>query len=204
MRCWCNRWLFATASAWCRFGRPGTTAASIRRRSPKPTSGTCARRARRLRTSLLTITARRTLTSNGPVEKVTCMEVSAGFFRTLGVSPVLGRDFSYDEGGNGTGQRVVVLGNRFWRNRLGADPQILGKTLRVGDRVYTVVGVLPPGDPWIKINDQTYVPFGLRPNADRTSWEFDVIGRLRRGVSAETARGDLQRIAGVLAQSYPQ
>ncbi len=141
------------------------------------------------------------LTGDGPAEKVTRSWVSAGFFRTLGVSPVLGRDFSYDEGG-GSAPQVVILGNRFWKSRFGADPGILGKTLRLDDRVYTVVGVLPPGEPWI--DDQTYVPFAQRPDADRTSFEFDVIARLAPGVSRGAARADLQRIAGVLAQSYPK
>ncbi|MGA3039687.1 MAG: ABC transporter permease [Bryobacteraceae bacterium] len=142
------------------------------------------------------------LTGNGPPEKVTCTLVSAGFFRTLGVSPVLGRDFSYDEGSSGTAQRAVILGNRFWRSHFGADPRILGRTLRLDDRVRTVVGVLPPGEPWI--DDQTYVPFPFRPDANRGSWEYSVIGRLARGASAGTARADLQRIAGALAQTYPQ
>ena len=142
------------------------------------------------------------LTGNGSPEKVTCMAISAGFLRALGVSPVLGRDFSYDEGGNRNGQGVVILGSRFWSTRLGGDPQILGKTLRLNDRGYTVVGVLPPGEPWI--NDQTYVPLGFRPDADRGSWEFQVIGRLARGVSIGAARADLQRIAGVLGRAYPK
>src|SRR5579863_2671460 len=142
------------------------------------------------------------LTGNGPAEKVTCIAVSAGFLRALGASPVLGRDFSYDEGGDQSTQRVVILGNRFWKSRFGADPLVLGKTLRLDDRVYTVVGVLPPGEPWI--NDQTYVPLAYRPGADRSSWEFDVIGRLERGVPPEAALADLQRIAAVLGQSYPK
>jgi putative ABC transport system permease protein len=141
------------------------------------------------------------LTGDGPAEKVTCTALSVGFFRTLGVSPMLGRDFSYDEGGRGA-QRVVILGNRFWKNRFGADPRILGKTLRLDDNIYTVVGVLPPGEPWI--NDQTYVPFAYRPDANRGSFEFSVIGRLARGVPAGAALADLRRIAGGLAQSYPK
>lgn len=141
------------------------------------------------------------LTGNGPAEKVTCMLVSAGFFRTLGVSPVMGRDFSYDEDSAGR-SHVVILGNRFWRRRFGADREILGTTLRLNDQAYTVVGVLPPGEPWI--NDQTYVPLVHRPDADRGSWEFSVIGRLRPGVSQDAARADLRRIAGVLGQTYPK
>ncbi len=142
------------------------------------------------------------LTGDGPAEKVTFIGVTAGFFRTLGVSPMLGRDFSYDEGGHGAAQRVAILGNRFWKSRFGADPAILGKTLRLDDRAYTVVGVLPPGDAWM--GDQIYAPFAFRPDANRGSWEYNVIGRLAPGVSPGTARADLQRVAGTLAQAYPQ
>jgi len=148
------------------------------------------------------------LTGNGPAEKVSTIAVTAGFFRTLGVSPVFGRDFLYEEEhgsakqGGWNGQNVVILGDRFWRNRFGADPYILGKVLRLNDRAYTVVGVLPPGEPWI--NEQLYVPFGYRPDAERGSWEFEVIGRLKRGVSPDAARMDLQRIAGTLAHDYPE
>jgi predicted permease len=148
------------------------------------------------------------LTGDGPAEKVTMIAVTAGFFRALGVSPALGRDFSYDEDrgaaspGTWNGKRVAILGDRFWRSRFGADPSVLGKALRLNDRTYTVVGVLPPGEPWI--NQQIYVPFGPRPNADRGSWEFAVIGRMKRGVSLEATHADLQRIAVGLAHDYPK
>jgi putative ABC transport system permease protein len=142
------------------------------------------------------------LTGEGPAEKVSFMEISVGFFRALGVLPVLGRDFSYRDDHEGWDNHVAILGNRFWTKRFGADTSILGKTLRLNEKTYTVVGVLPPGEPWI--NDQVYVPFGYRPDADRSSWEFSVIGRLNRGVSLEAARRDLQRIAGALAHDYPK
>src|SRR5260370_42185992 len=116
----------------------------------------------------------------GAPEKVTAISITAGFFRTLGVSPVLGRDFSYEEDRGGFDNRVVIVGNRFWKKRFGGDPNILGRTLRVNDRACTVVGVLPPGEPWI--HHEFYLPFRYRPNADRGSWEFNVIGRLARRV----------------------
>ena len=142
------------------------------------------------------------LTGAGAAEKVTAILVTAGFFRTLGVSPVLGRDFSYEDDRGGMDNRVAVLGNRFWRSRLGADPNVLGRVLRLNDRAVTVVGVLPPGEPWI--DDQVYLPFGYRPDANRTSWEFSVIGRLRPGASQDAAEADLKRIAGALAHAYPK
>jgi hypothetical protein len=95
------------------------------------------------------------LIGNGSAEKVEGTEVTGGFFRTLGVLPVLGRDFSYEEDRGShkpawwNGQNVVILGNRFWRNRLGAASNILGKTLRLDEQTYTVIGVLPPAEFWI-------------------------------------------------------
>jgi predicted permease len=127
--------------------------------------------------------------------------LTAGFFRTLGVSPVLGRDFSYTDDGNGFKNSVVILGNKFWRSRFGADPHIIGKTLRLNDRACVVVGVLPPGEPWI--DDQVYQPFGYRADANRESWEFSVIGRLAPGVSVQAAQADLKRLATTLEKTYP-
>ena len=142
------------------------------------------------------------LTGLGPAEKVVACEVSAGFFRTLGVSPVLGRDFSYDDDRGGFRNPFVILGNKFWKTRFGSDPNILGKALRLNDKAYVVIGVLPPGEPWI--DDQLYMPFGYRPDADRGSWEFQVIGRLRPGITQTAAQADLAQIAAYLAQSYPK
>jgi putative ABC transport system permease protein len=141
------------------------------------------------------------LTGNGAAEKITASLVTAGFFRTLGVAPLIGRDFDYDEGRQG-GPRVVILGNKFWKDRFGGDPSILGRTLRLNDKGYTVIGVLPPGRPWI--DDQSYVPFAYHANADRDSWEFNVIGRLKPGISAETARADLEHVAAILAAAHPR
>ncbi|HKD09384.1 MAG TPA: ABC transporter permease [Bryobacteraceae bacterium] len=148
------------------------------------------------------------LTGDGPAEKVTVIAVTAGFFRTLGVSPILGRDFFYDEDRGPSsetewiGKRVAILGNRFWRSHFGADPSALGKILRLNDASYTVVGVLPPGEPWI--DGQIYRPFGYRPGANRGSWEFSVIGRLRPAASLQSTQTDLRGIAGVLSHDYPK
>ncbi len=142
------------------------------------------------------------LTGSGPAERVTAIQVSSGFLRTLGVSPLLGRDFFYEEDRPGGQNRVLILGNKFWKNRFGADAQILGKTLRLNDQAYTVVGVLPPGEPWI--DDQTYIPLVYSSNANRGSWEYDVVGRLKRGVAPAAAREDLQRVADALIRTYPK
>ena len=97
---------------------------------------------------------------------------------------------------------MALLGERFWRKRFGADPHIVGKVLRVDAKPCTVVGVLPAGEPWLDAAD-IFVPFVYRPDAERGSFEFTVIGRLKPGVSVETARADLQSVAHALAQEYP-
>ena len=142
------------------------------------------------------------LTGVGAAEKVSAVEITSGFFHTLGIAPVLGRDFSHEDDRSGFNSSVAILGNRFWKNRFAGDPKVLGKTVRLNDKAYTVVGVLPAGEPWI--NDQIYMPFGYRPDANRSSWEFQVIGRLANGVLMKAAKADLERIAGTLAQSYPK
>ena len=107
------------------------------------------------------------------------------------VRPCCGADFSHEDDRNGFDNRVVILGNKFWRSRFGAGPNILGKTLRLNDRDCTVVGVLPPGEPWI--DDQIYQPFGYRPDADSGSCEFRVIGLgFAPGVSLKAAQADLE------------
>ena len=141
------------------------------------------------------------LTGDGRAEKVTDRSVTAGFFRTLGVTPILGRDFSYTEDRNGLANGVIILGNKFWRSRFNADQQIIGKTLRLNDKAATIVGVLPPGEPWI--DDQVYQLFGYRADANRGSWEFSVIARLAPGVSRQAAQADLARVADVLGRIYP-
>ena len=94
------------------------------------------------------------LTGDGPAEKVTDRSVTAGFFRTLGVLPYWAEIFPMRKIETALRTRVVILGNKFWRSRFGADPNIIGKTLRLNDQACTVVGVLPPGEPWI--DDQVY------------------------------------------------
>ncbi|MEP7363488.1 MAG: ABC transporter permease [Acidobacteriota bacterium] len=141
------------------------------------------------------------LTGDGPAEKVTCDRVSAAYFRTLGITPILGRDFLSAEGEGGENSHVVLLGDRFWKRRYGGDPKFVGKIMRLNDRPYTVVGILPPGA--LLIDQDTYIPLVHRAGADRGSFEFDVIARLRAGVTPETASGDLKRIATELELSFP-
>lgn len=141
------------------------------------------------------------LSGVGQAQKVSTIMVTASFLRTLGVQPVLGRDFTDEEGRAGRDSGVVMLGDHFWRREFGGDPKVLGRTLRLNERSYSVIGVLPPAHVWL--NDQIYVPFGPRASTNRGSWEYDVIGRLEDGVSLDAAKADLERVAGTLDRTYP-
>lgn len=138
------------------------------------------------------------LTGDGQPEKVSTPRVTVDFFRTLGVAPILGRDFSANE----DHASIAILGNKFWKTRYRGDAGVLGKALHLNGASYTVVGILPPGEPWI--DDQIYLPFPYRAVTDRSSWEFNAVGRLAKGVSADAARADLQRIADSLSETYPK
>lgn len=138
------------------------------------------------------------LTGDGQPERVSAPRVSVDFFRTLSVAPVLGRDFSANE----DRAAVAILGNKFWRSRYRAEPDVLGKTLRLNDATFTVIGVLPPGEPWI--DDQVYLPIPFTAAANRSSAEFAAVGRLARGVTADAAQADLNRVAASLAATYPK
>lgn len=138
------------------------------------------------------------LTGDGQPEKVSAPEVTVEFFRTLGVAPVLGRDFAPNE----DRAAIAILGNKFWKTRYAGDANILGKALRLNGKSYKVVGVMPAGEPWI--DDQIYLPYAYHSGADRGSWEFYAVGRLAPGVTADAARAEMRRVADALAQAYPK
>jgi predicted permease len=143
------------------------------------------------------------LTGSGDPEQVAGGLISAGFFHVLGVNPVAGRDFLPEEDQPGHENHVVLLRNKFWKTHFNGEAQIVGKTIQLNNKSYQVVGVLPPGEPWLDAAD-VFIPFVHRADANRGSFEFAVIGRLAKGVSFQTAEADLNTIAKSLAQQYPK
>ncbi len=142
------------------------------------------------------------LTGEGDPVQVAVARISAGFFSTLGVSPVAGRLFLPGEDQPGHDHPVVLLANEFWRRQLGGDRAVVGRSIRVDDRLFTVVGVLPPGEPWLDAGD-VFLPLVFNPKAERDSFELAVIGRLRPNISIEAATADLTAVCNALAEEYP-
>lgn len=135
-------------------------------------------------------------------EQIPTQITTPGFYKMMGVPFSMGRDFLPEEGETGK-DHVAVLANRLWR-RLGADPNIIGKQLRINSEPYTVVGVMAPG-PTDRLETQLVVPLAFKP--DQINHDFHwilVMGRLKPGVSIAAAQADMDVIAGRIAKDYPQ
>ena len=143
-----------------------------------------------------------TLSGGDTPEQVSAAFVSSGFFRALGVTPVAGRLFAAADDVAGEGPRLALLSHALWVRRYGADTKIVGQTIQFGTGPRTVIGVLPPGTPWLDGAD-VFVPFQRRADANRSSFEYAAIGRLKPGVSVATALADLQTVSKDLERRYP-
>jgi putative ABC transport system permease protein len=136
-------------------------------------------------------------------EQVLTTIVSANFFDTLGVRPLLGRDFlPSDE--QVTLPQVAILGYGLWRRNFGGDPAVLGRTVRMDGQSLTVVGVLPTDLPLLT-EAQMWLPTPmLNPGMNmRMGHSLKAIGRLKAGVMLDQSQADLDAIAARLAREYP-
>ncbi|MGH9380888.1 MAG: ABC transporter permease [Thermoanaerobaculia bacterium] len=127
--------------------------------------------------------------------------VSRDFFRVMGVQPHLGRTFHADEQREGAAP-VALVSHGYWQRYLEGDSELSGRTLRIGDSVVAVVGVMPPGFAFPDGAD-LWIPkelWGVAPS--RTALNSRVVGRLAAGVPVERARGDLSGIARRLKAEY--
>lgn len=129
--------------------------------------------------------------------------VSTGFFTTLGTRAALGRTFSRADNEPGR-NHIVVLSHALWQTRFAADPQIVGRLIKLNEETYTVVGVMPKHFRYPVDDGQLWVPLVPDPN-DRSRREHNlrVVGLPRRGVSLTQATEDLNRIAIRLQSEYP-
>jgi putative ABC transport system permease protein len=149
-----------------------------------------------------------TLSGGNQPERVPSGEVSANYFQVLGVSPLLGRAFLPGEDQSGH-DRVALLRADLWESRFGADPHVLGRTVKVNGDTYTIIGVMPdtlrsfwmfPEQLWIPL---VFTPAQLSPAA-RAQRNLSVFGRLKPGVSEAQARSELETIAQRIARSNPE
>ena len=133
--------------------------------------------------------------------------VSTDLFPLLGVSPERGRTFLPDEDKAGSSQ-VVLISHALWQQRFGEDPDAVGRTLSIDAKTFTIVGVMPSGFHFPVENDRAdlWVPVvNATPDwiNEREAHFLSVVGRLKQGVSLETAQSEMTAIAGGLAETYP-
>jgi predicted permease len=144
------------------------------------------------------------LSTEGNVEPILGDSVSASFFDVLGRGPTLGRGFAQSEEQPGF-ERVAILGYGLWQRRFGGDPGLLGKTIKLNGRDYTVVGIMPPKFSY-PVPSELWVPLALpaAEKADRTQLTTMALGRLKPGVTAEKANVALASYAHRLEQEFPK
>ncbi|MGC1907964.1 MAG: ABC transporter permease [Candidatus Acidiferrum sp.] len=146
-------------------------------------------------------------TGTGEAERVSGYMVSAEFFETLGVKPVLGRNFRADDDQVGAAP-VAILGGGFWERRFGASPDIVGKSINLNGTSHTIVGVIPASFSFYGHDRDVYTPIGQWNDPSfhdrRIVFSSGMVGRLKPGVTLPMAKADMGNVARNLASAYPE
>ena len=145
------------------------------------------------------------VTVNGRPQRYTGAYVTEHFLRILGVAPLMGRDFTAADNASGAG-KVAIIGYGIWQRDFGADPDIIGKGVRINGKPATVVGVMAGGfafptneDIWIPL----YSEFPPRPRGGAGAINPAVLGLLKRDVSLDQASAEATTFARRFAAAYP-
>ena len=125
-------------------------------------------------------------------------------FQILGVRPLLGRTFTQEEDQVGAAAPVLLISHRLWQRRFASDPNIAGKTIRMGLDTVTILGVMPPDFHLSDENADFWQPLVLnRFQLQGSAPYLNVVGRLKPGVSAAQAQAEMKSIADQLARNFP-
>lgn len=145
-------------------------------------------------------------------ERTFGMLVSANFFDTLGARPALGRTFRPEEDQNPGTHAAAVISDSLWRNRMGGAPDIIGRTIRLNTRPFTVVGVMPPGfqggtpglrhDVWVPVMMRGEILGGAQTLTERGNSWLEAYGRLGAGGSIARTTQELNAISAAIARDH--
>ena len=152
----------------------------------------------------------------GNTRRTIASVVSSNYFSVLGVSPTLGRAFLPEEENPGRPAQVAIVSDGYWKKH-GRNPAVLGSEILINNRPFTIVGIMPreftgtmhivATDVWLPLSANDLVANDYRDVratlADRNARELFVIGRLRPGLTPETADAALKGLAANLEQAYP-
>jgi predicted permease len=147
------------------------------------------------------------LQSNGEPERIPSVLATAGIFDMLGVKPIQGRTFLPDEDQPGK-PHVLVMSERLWRGRFGADPNLLGSQITIDGQAATVVGIMPASFqfPAVSYNRALWMPLQFTEDQlkNRGNHWMAVVGQLKPGIKRQTALAEMKQIAAGLAQQFPE
>src|SRR5574341_96776 len=145
------------------------------------------------------------LTGRGEPERIEGERVSASLFPLLGVAPALGRVFTEQEDRDGA-QGVIVLSHGLWQRRFGGDPGVVGQSLTLDNRPYTVVGVMPAHFRFPGREQEFWTPMAFEPEetAGRGDHYLSVVARLKPGAIRRQAQAEMDAIAARLQRQYPR
>ena len=135
------------------------------------------------------------------------LQVTANMMQLLGVQPALGRAFLPEEDGPAA-RRVLLLSDGLWRKSFGADPHLVGRSVRISDLDYTVIGIMPAGfqfAPFWQTQAEMWTPLVLAPRANnRGGRSLRVFARLRPGVDLNQAQAQMDIVARRLGEAFPK
>jgi putative ABC transport system permease protein len=148
--------------------------------------------------------------TDGNAEQIQIEMVSANYFHTLGVHPVLGRTFHSEEDRMPAASAVAVISYDFWKRHFGSNPTSVGKTIRLNNQDTNIIGILPKGFYGLDPDTEVWIPFSTYPLFQQTNllerrgarWH-DVIARLKAGVTIQQAQSAMNAIAKRLEEEYP-
>ena len=150
------------------------------------------------------------LSGAGEPAQVNAARMTAGVFAALDVAPELGRVFTADEAEHS--QRVAVLSYPTWVSRFHRDPNVLGTKILLDRKPYIVIGVMPRNFEFPLVTGQLnrmelWVPMSFRPDEllpqAAANWSYQMVGRLKPGVTAEQAQSDAETVAQEIMRHYP-
>ena len=149
-----------------------------------------------------------TLTGTGEPERLHGQQISAEFFPSLGIDPVLGRTFRPEEDKVGAAP-VALISEALWKSKYGSSHDILGKSITLNETAYTVVGVVTGRLPMFGSQAMDiYVPIGQWNDATFRDRKIGMgtqgLGRLKPGVTFEQAQADMRTVARNLSAAYPE
>jgi predicted permease len=145
-----------------------------------------------------------TLSTELEADRLVGCYVTPELFPLLGVAPILGRHFTFEDAAPPGAETTVLLTHGLWQRRFRGDASIVGRAVTINDRPHTVVGVMPPE---FRFPDsaEVYLPLRLdRERAARSARTFSAVGVLKPGITIEAAQAEAGEVSAMLAREYPE